>query len=295
MLRLLSPLFVLTALLFACTPAPDTTATTQAHTTARVPDSWIEERVAETRSALERTEAGRLVWQATEAHGGLARWYQNGPLEFQFDYVPRGDGEERHTVQQINQWNNTARHQAVGQPGSEFGWDGERAWVTTKDTATWNYNTRFWSTTPYFFLGQPFVLTGGGAQLEKLADKTLDGQTYDAVKISFAPGTGDAPDDYYIAYFDKDTHRQKVIRYIVSYPGYFAKGEHLPEKLMTLHDYTSVDGITLPTRYETHWLTEDEGAGEHITDLRVSKIRFRPELDAAHFDVPTNATVLEGL
>ena len=282
-------------LAFACTPTSTVATETVSTTTARVPDSWIAERVSATRAELKKSEAGRLVWQAMEAHGGLERWFANGPLEFQFDYLPRGEGEPRRTVQQINQWDNTARHQHADRPAAEFGWDGTRAWQTTKDSALWTYNTRFWSTTPYFFLAQPFVLTGAGTQLESLGTKTHNGQAYDAVKVTFAPGTGDAPDDYYIAYFHPETHRQEVIRYIVSYPGYFAKGQHLPEKMMTLHDFTTVDGITFPTAYKTHWLTEDERAGEHITDIAVSRIKFRPELEKTHFEVPADATVLEGL
>ena len=290
---------VLCGLLFfsACSTESSSTSadTDSARATARVPDSWIHERVAATRATLSASEAGRLVWQAMEAHGGLERWFSNGPIEFAFDYVPRGEGVRRHTVQQVNQWNNTARHQEVGAPQAEYGWDGEHAWMTTADTARWAYNTRFWATTPYFFLGQPFVLAGGGARLEKLPPKTLNGRTYDAVKVTFAPGTGDAPDDYYIAYFDQETHRQTVIRYIVSYPGYFEKGKHLPEKLMTLHDYTTVDGIVLPTAYKTHWLAANEQPGEHITDIRVGQIRFRPELEKTHFELPANSTVMQGL
>ena len=283
-------------LIIACQPAPNPPTTEKTpYTLARVPDTWITERVAKTKAKLEVTEAGRLVWQAMEAHGGLDRWYANGPLEFQFDYVPRGEGAQRRTIQQVDQWSNRARHQATADPTAEFGWDGKQAWVTTKDTATFQYNTRFWSTTPYFFLAQPFVLAGAGTQLEALGTKTLAGEPYDAVKVTFAPGTGDAPDDYYIAYFHPNTHRQEVIRYIVSYPGYFEKGKHLPEKLMTLHDFTTVNGIVFPTAYKTHWLAENEQAGDYITDITVSKLRFRPQLESSWFDVPAEATVQTGL
>ena len=280
-------------LLFACTT--ESTDTTTEKTTARAPDSWIQERVAATRAELDRTPAGRLVWQAMEAHGGLDRWYANGPLEFRFDYVPRGEGAQRRTMQQVDQWSNRARHQAIGNPTAEFGWDGKRAWVTAEDTAAFAYNTRFWSTTPYFFLAQPFVLTGEGTQLEALGTKLLADKAYEAVKVTFAPGTGDAPDDYYIAYFDPITHRQEVIRYIVSYPGYFKKGEHLPEKLMTMHDFTTVDGIVLPTTYRTHWLAENEQAGEYITDIAVSELKFRPTLADSWFEVPDGSVILPEL
>ena len=259
---------------------------------AKAPDSWISERVAAAQKHLQKTEAGQLVWDAMEAHGGLANWYENGALSFQFNYQPLDGSTQRNTVQQVALWNNRTRHQQVGHPKREYGWDGEQAWITPGDTAHFAYNTRFWSLTPIYFLGQPFVFDGEGVQLERLPDQTFNGQSYNAVKVSFAAGTGDAPDDYYIAYFDPTTKRQEVIRYIVSYPGYFEKGKHLPEKFMTLHDFQTVDGITLPTAYRTHW-TVDNQPGEHITDIAVSQIKFMPDLPTAHFEAPAGVMVLE--
>ncbi|MFK7807306.1 MAG: hypothetical protein AB8F74_05820 [Saprospiraceae bacterium] len=262
---------------------------------ARVPDSWIADRVSKAQSAMNKTEAGQLVWKSMEAHGGLERWFSNGPIAFQFDYQPRGKGARRNTKQIVDTWNNKAVHYAATDQTAAFGWDGKDAWVTEKDTANFNYNLRFWALTPIYFLAQPFNFDGKGVQLEKLTDKTLDGKTYDAVKISFEKGTGDAPDDYYINYYDKETHRLEVLRYIVSYPKYFKDGGHSPEKLMTLHDFTTVNGITLPTAYKTYMMTEEEGKGEYVTDIAVSGIRFSAETKKAFFEVPEGEKVLEGL
>lgn len=292
-------LLTISVLLLACgssaTPPPPETTEMDTEKYARVPTSWVTERVAKAKEQLEKTEAGQIIWRAMEAHGGLANWYSNGPLSFQFDYEPRGEGESRNTVEQVDTWRNLTRHQATNDSSAQYGWGAEGPWITKKDTATFKYNTRFWSLTPIYFLGQPFIFDGEGVQLEKLPVKELDGKTYDAVKVSFAAGTGDAPDDYYIAYFDQQTGQQEVIRYIVSYPGYFEKGKHLPEKIMTLHDKTTVGGITFPTAYKTYWLTEDEQRGEYITDIAVTKIKFMPDLERAHFKQPANAVALTEL
>ena len=50
------------------------------------------------------------------------------------------------------------------------------------------------------------------------------------VKVTFDAETGDAPDDYYILYVNKETYKIAVMRYIVSYPEYFKDGGHAPEK-----------------------------------------------------------------
>lgn len=283
-------------LLSSCAEAPkDTIAEAIAQEIlAKVPDSWILERVAAAQKKLEASEAGVIVWQAMEAHGGLKQWYSNGPIAFQFNYQPLDDGVQRNTTQIIDTWSSRARHRKAVNPKSEYGWDGKQAWLLA-DSTTFPYNTRFWSLTPYFFLGQPFVLDGDGVNLEKLEQKMFRDTTYDVVKVTFDEGTGDAPDDYYVLYFNADSHQLKVIRYIVSYPGYFPKGKHLPEKFMELQGKQIVEDILLPKGYKTHWLTETEEAGEYITKIDVSNVEFLPELEAAYFDVPAGAKILEGL
>jgi len=273
--------------------SPATTAEIVNENRALKPDSWITERVSEAQERLNKTEAGKIVWQAMEAHGGLDKWFENGPLSFHFDYVPLDGSTRRNTYQTIDTWSNKARHQNVADRSQEFGWTGEKAWKKVKDSTAFPFDMRFWALTPYYFLGQPFILDGEGVQLEKLADKTHKNVSYDAIKVSFTEGTGDAPDDYYVLYFGKEDHKLAVIRYIVSYPQYFPDGGHLPEKLMELQGTTIIDGIELATGYHTHWLTEDEKAGEHITTITVSDIEFSPEVENSYFEMPEGAEVIE--
>ncbi|RMB56943.1 hypothetical protein EAX61_12835 [Dokdonia sinensis] len=272
---------------------PTDKAETTNENLALKPDSWIKDRVSKAEKQLNSSEAGKIVWQAMEAHGGLDTWYKNGPLSFHFDYVPLDGSTRRNTYQTVDTWSNKARHQNVDDRSQEFGWTGEKAWKKVKDSTAFPFDMRFWALTPYYFLGQPFILDGEGVRLEKLADKTHKDVTYDAIKVTFAEGTGDAPDDYYVLYFGEENHKLAVIRYIVSYPQYFPDGGHLPEKLMELQGTTIVNGIELATGYHTHWLTEDEKAGEHITTIEVSDITFAPETKSAYFEMPDGAEVIE--
>ncbi len=257
------------------------------------PESWINDRVEKARQRLDSTEAGKIVWQAMEAHGGLEKWYSNGPLSFHFNYVPLDGSTVRNTYQTIDTWSNKARHQHATDQTQEFGWTGEKTWKQVKDSTSFPFDMKFWALTPYYFLGQPFVLDGEGVRLEKLADKSHKGRTYDAIKVTFAPGTGNAPDDYYVLYFGKQNHKLAIIRYIVSYPGYFEKGKHAPEKLMEIQGMTVVDRIELATGYHTYWLTEDEQAGEYITDITVDDIKFDSTVQNAYFDMPEGAEVIQ--
>ncbi len=286
---------ILAALIFtSCqNQADQSTEASQAENSALKPESWITERVEKARQRLDSTEAGKIVWRAMEAHGGLQNWYSNGPLSFHFDYVPLDGSTVRNTYQTIDTWSNKARHQNVVDRTQEFGWTGEKSWKQVRDSTSFPFDMKFWALTPYYFLGQPFVLDGEGIQLEKLADASHKGTPYDAVKVSFAAGTGNAPDDYYVLYFGKNDHKLAVIRYIVSYPAYFEAGKHAPEKFMELLGTTVVDGIELATGYHTHWLTDDEKAGEHITTITVDSISFDPTVKNAYFEMPEGAEVIE--
>ncbi|AWX44022.1 hypothetical protein HME9304_01022 [Flagellimonas maritima] len=262
---------------------------------AKVPLGWVEKRVSNAKRKLTSTEAGKIVWNAMEAHGGLEKWYNNGPITFRFNYQPLDGSTPRDTYQAIDTWRSRARHYQAGDSTLQYGWNGEKPWAIAKDSTSFAYNTRFWSLTPYFFMAQPFVLDGDGVNLELLPQRTMDGELQDIVKVTFDAGTGDAPDDYYVLHFNTESHRLEVIRYIVSYPGYFEKGKHLPEKFMTLHGEQTVQGILFPESYKTHWLSEDESAGEHITDITLSDIEFKPELESDYFSIPSKAKIMEGL
>ena len=262
---------------------------------AMVPEGWIRKRVQKAAQRLNATEAGKIVWQAMEAHGGLENWYGNGPVSFHFNYQPLDGGVPRNTYQVIDTWSSRARHYQAGDSLSQYGWDGKKAWVMAKDSTTFNYNTRFWSLTPYFFMAQPFVLDGKGVHLELLPQRNHNDKIQDVIKVTFDPGTGDAPDDYYILYFDGETHLLNVIRYIVSYPGYFEKGKHLPEKFMLLEGKQTINGIPFPKTYKTFWLTSDGQPGEHITDITLDAIAFMPKLESELFHSPPEAKILDGL
>jgi len=261
--------------------------------TQYIPDTWIAKRVGKVKNELNSTEAGKIVWKAMEAHGGLETWYANGPLSFRFNYRPLDGKTPRDSYQTIDTWSNRARHTSATDSTAHFGWTGKTAWVEAADSTAFAYDTKFWALTPIYFLAQPFILDGDGVNLELLRNTDYKNISQDVVKVTFDAGTGDAPDDYYILYFQEDTHWLSAIRYIVSYPAYFKDGGHSPEKFMEVLGAETVEGIRFPTSYKTHWLTEDAKPGAYITNIEVSDIHFEQQLNTDFFAVPEGATVLE--
>lgn len=274
------------ALLFILCCSPD--GGEPARNTTSDADPYAE-RVAAAHERLEADSAGRLVLRAIHAHGGLEAWYGNGILSYLFRYRPLDDGSPRVTEAYNDYRSSRAVHFPPADTTQAFGFDGEQAWSMTGG-AVRDMNPRFWSLTPYYFVGLPFVLADEGIHFTQLPDRELNGRMYHLVRVSFGEGIGDAPDDYYVLYLNPNTGQLDALRYIVSYPGYFPDGGHAPEKLMVITGKTTVDGITLPTGYDTFWWN-DGTPGEKITDIKVHHYAYHTDLPDTFFDRPAGARV----
>ncbi|MEM6931171.1 MAG: hypothetical protein AAF602_29845, partial [Myxococcota bacterium] len=124
--------------------------------------SWVEARVTAAEARLAETEAGRLVREAIDAAGGLRAWYGASPLAFRFDYQPLNGKTARDTRQVVDLWRSHAVHTWMGDERVSFGWDGVVAWRKGPEGVELPINPRFWSLTPYYFVGMPFVLADEG-------------------------------------------------------------------------------------------------------------------------------------
>lgn len=257
------------------------------------PSSWVEARVEDAHDRLARTEGGRLIRKAIDAHGGLKAWLSAGTVQFRFDYAPVGKPERRmHTHQRVDLWSARAVHVEQGEwADARFGWNGSEAWITPGPDA-FPTPARFWALTPYYFLGIPWVLADPGARFERLPDAELEGRSHRLVKITYESGTGDSPDDYYIVYLDPESHRVAGLRYIVAYPGFFPEGGHSPEKLMIYRSFATHQGLSVVSRIETHaWDASTQKMGEVTVHVDIDQVRFAQPIPAQAFEPPPEAKV----
>ncbi|WP_010519307.1 LolA-like protein [Croceivirga radicis] len=256
-----------------------------------IPDTWITNRVKKAKERLTASSAGTVIWNSMEAHGGLATWFENGPLGMRFNYQPlEKDKTQRDSYEIVDPWNNRVVHTSTTDKEAKFGYTGEIAWIKADSTA-FAYDTKFWALTPLYLMGHPFVEDGEGVNLELLPDATYKDKKTKVVKVTYDAGTGDAPDDYYILHFDAETYLLMATRYIVSYPEYFKNGGHNPEKFMEVGELVDVDGVLLPSLLKTHW-TVDGMPGEYITKIEISDMEFVSELPEDFFEMPEGAKKL---
>lgn len=255
----------------------------------------IESRVKAAKLLLNQTDAGKLVWKAMEAQGGLQKWYAQGPIGFRFNYQPVSGSRQRDSYQVIDTWSSKARHQLSANKEIEFGWDGERAWKKVPAGQTLPINPRFWALTPYYFVAMPFVLADPGVKLKKLSsDTTIDGNVYKSVKVTFGEDVGDSPNDYYIIHLEPQTGRLRYLTYIVTYKGFFPNGGQSPEKLMHYGGDQTINGIALPTLFKTYAL-KDGKKDKLVTNTTLSDVSFKPKTNPSYFEMPKGAVEVKSL
>jgi hypothetical protein len=165
-------------------------------------------------------------------------------------------------------------------------WDGETAWVSPPDAAI--EQARFHVLTWPYFLSAPMKLQDPGTRLEPLGQKPLRGESHETARLTFEPGVGDTPDDWYIVYKDLETDRLKAMAYIVTFGTTAEEAEKEPHAI-TYDEFVVVEGVPIPTKW-TFWMwSESEGIhGEPIGGVTLASPAF-VSTTAADFAVPENA------
>jgi len=166
----------------------------------------------------------------------------------------------------------TSRVRAEYDDGTLVVWDGSEAWVspTNSPLQAARFHILTW---PYFLLA-PMKLGDPGSHLALLGTKSLQGNEFDAGKLTFDAGIGDAPDDWYLVYRDPRSSRLKAMAYIVTYFASVADAEKEVHAI-TYDDFLTVEGVTFSTRWRFwNWSTEKGIHGDPIGEARVSNLRF---------------------
>ena len=255
----------------------------------------ISTRVEDATQRLESTEAGQIVLEAINAHGGLDAWYSNGPLRYRYTYTrldstgaPAGTAID--TRQLVDPWASRAVHTLAADTSVSFGWTGAEAWVRPAGSEL-PTDARFWSLTPYYFVSIPFVFADPGVNLEVAPPDSVEGRPVDVVRVTFEPGTGDAPDDDYDLLVNADTRRVEGVRYVVTYAPFNPDGGHTPETLMIYDGSQPVGGVTMQQGFRSF----DSASGGFKARGTLTDLEAAPQTPSSAFAVPSGGEVLSGM
>jgi len=281
-------------LLLGCESPNDSSSDTE----ATVPSDVVEQQVAEARERLTQSEGGALVLEAIEAHGGLEAWYRAPTSSYLWTYANVGADLQFTTFAEIDNQTRYAYHDLRSVGGYEdpdlvdaaFAWDGEQAWIAPDSIE--QPNPHFWALSGFYFQQIPFVLADPGLRYERLPDETLDGTTYDMVRVAFDQEVGDSSGDTYTLYIHPETRQVDAIRYTVSYGQTVEPGADLPETLFEYQDFVTVDGLTVATQFDGYDFADGE-RGDFKNWAAADSISYRRPFDASKLDPPENARIVE--
>jgi len=261
-----------------------------------VPEQEVEQRVEAARERLTQNEGGQRVLQAIEAHGGLAAWYRAPTSSYTWEYANTKIDLRFKSFLVVNNRSRRAYHDLLttgtyddAQPvDARFAWTGERAWMAPDSIE--EPNPRFWALSGFYFQQIPFVLADPGVNYEALPDDTLDGEPHDMVEITFGEDVGDAPDDVYTLYLDKNSGQVDAIRYAVTYGRDVENQADLRQTFFDYQDYVTVHGLTVPTRFKGYTYSDEQGVGDTLyNEAFADSISYRRSFDESKLEPPEDA------
>ena len=156
--------------------------------------------------------------------------------------------------------------------------------IADKNKGKARFNIFTW---PYF-LGAPYKLNDGGTKWSDFTNQKWNNESLETGKLSFEPETGDAPDDWYVIYKNKENILVGAA-YIVS----FGKGKEAAEKephAIKYNNFTDVSGIPFSTDWSFHLWNLEEGYTDLIGEVKLSNIKF---LNEADFTIPEGSNLIE--
>ena len=131
------------------------------------------------------------------------------------------------------------------------------------------FNAYTWS---YFFLF-PYKMADKGTVWSDFPTKKMSGTEYNVNKLTFEANTGDAPDDWYVVYTDKESNLVATAAYIVTFSKSQAEAEQNPHAI-SYSKYKEINNIPIATEWIFSNWNEAEGVLDTIGTGTLSNIKF---------------------
>ena len=244
-----------------------------------------------TEEKAEMNEGQQLVMDSIAAHGGTEKWYDNGLLQFRWVYhmTDRGPKAIVDTSETIDPRNLNVVHEVTGKD-IKFGMNGGKAWISPKGTE-FKPPVRFWSHTPFYFMGIPFVFNDEKANFELLGEKMeFEGKEFTQVKVTYDKDAGDSPDDYYVLLIDPETKVTRGAYYTVTNKLVAVDGVG-PAKFISLDNLQDVNGIQLSSGHRTFSMNDGKIA-EQMRFTEVSDVKWAPR-GSVDLSIPSDDLIIE--
>jgi len=150
------------------------------------------------------------------------------------------------------------------------------------DKKSVRFDAYTWS---YFFLF-PYKLSDDGVQWQDLGQMQYPKKTYNPYKLTFAAGTGDDPQDWYIVFADPKSKLIDHAAYIVTANKSQAEAEKDPHAI-SYSEYKNIDGIPIAHQWTFWEWRKDKGLTKELGSAEIYNVQFVADT-ISDFSVPAS-------
>ncbi len=228
-----------------------------------------------------RARAELYANAVAEAHGAES-WFERGPLRFDVEALL--GGQAFRGAFWIEPGGERVRLELDG--GVIAVWDGEEAWVSPGPEAF--PSARFHLRTIPYLLALPFKLNDPGTRLYVQSPRRFEDDLKSTARLTFDQNVGDTPDDWFLVFTDRETHRLDGLAYIATYFTTAFRAEQDPHAVV-FDNFALIGGVRLPRSFKIYRWSEELGVhGQAIGSARLRGMRF-VEPSAELFEAPHGA------
>lgn len=148
-----------------------------------------------------------------------------------------------------------------------------------KDDGSVRFAAYTWN---YFFLF-PYKLNDAGTKWSDFTPSESEA-SFSSKKLTFEANTGDAPDDWYVVFANKETHVLEHASYIVTLGTTVGEAEKDPHAIKYL-DYKPVNGVPFAHNWVFKGWKSDVGLTNEIGNATLSNIAFVDDFET-DFNIP---------
>ena len=188
----------------------------------------------------------------------------------QFDFKLLFGGKERMDAK-MTLLTNSSKGLIEFKNGSKIIYDKDKVFYSSDvpSEKSVRFDAYTWS---YFFMF-PYKMSDGGTIWTPYENNATNKEQFEIQKLSFKSGTGDAPDDWYVVYSNKETHLVEQLAYIVTAKAKKEEAEKEPHGIQ-FKNFQTVNGIPIATKWQFCSWNEKDEFGETIGSASLSNIKF---------------------
>lgn len=247
----------------------------------------------------ESQESSQIIERMIEAHGGMKTWQKAPSVSYDFvmylPSIPVRDGDSK-----WNLWR-SARYAldmksfrgTVELPfeGALIGCDGSEVWSKNYSAGNAPFFRLFHHAT---FVNLPWLTQHSGIRILEPSEGYLPGsrKLYHKLRLIFKRDGVLRPEGYIDLYVDPESDRLKATRYSTFYAfvpeGLPANFGAFPEVLRVIDEYAEVDGLLVPSLYQSYDATGQNLFGMHM----VTNLSFSQKLDRSRLKRPSGAVAI---